>query len=546
MERRGWSWRRALLLISATVGLSLVAVAPALAVKITEFSTGLNEPLLFGGITGAPDGNVWFTGGHSIGRITPAGAITEFRNGLNKGSLPVAITEGEEGNLWFSDDGTTKAIGRITMAGAITEFTAGLNPESGAEGIVLGPDGNLWFIDPGTPDAIGRVTPSGAIKEFPLKPNSKPNDIVAGPDGNLWFTEKEAPAIGRITPTGEITEFGGPPLTIASMPSELTVGADGNIWFTDEGSPSGIGRVITSTGAVAEFHNGLQKEAVPTSPTLGPDGNVWFADQNFPHREIGRVTPSGAITEFDQGLSESLPVDITAGEDGNLWVAQAMPGGVARVTPSGTITEFSTGLNPLSGADGDQIVSGPDRNLWFSDLGEPNAIGTIDLELPSPVKPQTPQVLPISTPFTPPPATPNVTKAIFGNQQFTLTIPSLSGCTAAVKTLPVTLSSTAIAKSSAAKLRFSSAALFVDRGVKRRVTRVLRVHGKRKTVTVTQYVANALTRHASASVALRLSGLRSGLHTLKVKLSYKQTVVRHHHRHTVTLTKTVSAQFRVC
>jgi hypothetical protein len=223
-----------------------------------------------------------------------------------------------------------------------------------------------------------------------------------------------------------------------------------------------------------------------------------------------------------------------------------MPGGVAQVTPSGAITEFSEGLNPLSGADGDQIISGPDRNLWFSDLGEKSAIGRIDLELPQPAKPQVPQVLPISTPYTPPQNPINTTKAVFGNQQLTLTMPSLSSCTAAAKTLPVTLSSTAIPKSPAAKLRFASAALYIDRGVKRRITRIVRVRSKRKYVTVTQYVANALTRHASANLALRLTGLRPGLHALKVKLSYKQTVVKHHHRHTVTLTKTLSTQFRVC
>ncbi|HEY2719638.1 MAG TPA: hypothetical protein VGI52_08410 [Solirubrobacteraceae bacterium] len=546
MGRRGWSWRRASLLIAAIVGLSLAVASPALAVKITEFSAGLEEPLVFGGITGAADGNVWFTGGHSIGRITPSGAITEFRTGLNMGSLPVAIAEGREGDLWFSDDGTTKAIGRITTSGAISEFTKELNPGSGPEGIVLGPDGNLWFTDPGTTNAIGRVTLSGTIKEFPLKPNSKPNDIVAGPDGNVWFTEKEAPAIGRITPSGVVTEFSGPPLTGTSMPSELTVGADGNIWFTDEGSPSAIGRVIASTGTITEFHTGLQANAIPTSTTPGPDGNVWFTDQYFGQRAIGRVTPSGAITEFTQGLSESLPVDITAGEDGNLWVAQAMPGGIARVTPAGAITEFSDGLNSLSGADGDQIVSGPDRNLWFSDLGEPKAIGRVDLEPPSPVQPEVPHTLPIVTPITSPPATTNLTKTVFGNQQITLTTPSLSICTAPAKTLPVALSSTTIPKSRGAKLRFASAAFYVDGGVKRRIMRTVRAHGKRKTVTVTLYAANALTHHASASLALRLAGLRPGLHALKVKLSYKQTITRHHHRRTVTLTKTLSAQFRVC
>ncbi|HEY1451505.1 MAG TPA: hypothetical protein VGF47_11195, partial [Solirubrobacteraceae bacterium] len=196
----------------------------------------------------------------------------------------------------------------------------------------------------------------------------------------------------------------------------------------------------------------------------------------------------------------------------------------------------------------DQIVSGPDRNLWFSDLGEPAAIGKIDLELPPPptVKPEVPHTLPIVTPIKPPLATTNLTKTVLGNQQITLTTPSLSICTAPTKTLPVALSSTTIPKSRAAKLRFASAAFYVDGGVKRHLTRIVRVHGKRKTVTVTLYAANALARHASASLALRLAGLRPGLHALKVKLSYQQTITRHHRRRTVTLIKTLSAQFRVC
>jgi len=43
-----------------------------------------------------------------------------------------------------------------------------------------------------------------------------------------------------------------------------------------------------------------------------------------------------------------------------------------------------------------------------------------------------------------------------------------------------------------------------------------------------------------------LTGLTSRSHTLRVKVSYKGTVARHGHRQTVTVTKTLTADVRVC
>jgi hypothetical protein len=43
--------------------------------------------------------------------------------------------------------------------------------------------------------------------------------------------------------------------------------------------------------------------------------------------------------------------------------------------PIGTIARFSVGLNPGSGPR--WLVSGPDGNLWFTDIGKTRAIGRI-------------------------------------------------------------------------------------------------------------------------------------------------------------------------
>jgi hypothetical protein len=143
--------------------------------------------------------------------------------------------------------------------------------------------------------------------------------------------------------------------------------------------------------------------------------------------------------------------------------------------------------------------------------------------------------------------TPQSTTALFGNQRITLTTPSLLVCSANGKTLSVSLSSTAIPKSKATKLRFSSAAFYLDRGVKHTKHRRVRTrNGKTKTVTVITYTANATVHHVPVAVALRLARLKPGTHTLTVKLSYKETKTRHRHKRTVTVTKTLKAKFVVC
>jgi streptogramin lyase len=387
-------WRR--LLTSLLVALGVLAAIPiaAQATAIAEFpsSGGLgsgHDPL---GLESGADGNLWFTDGgtpHAIGRVTPTGAVQEFTKaqGLPIEATPFDITRGPDGNMWFTATGDAphNAIGMVTPAGAIREFgPPATEPNMAPAEITLGPDGNLWFLDVATP-AIGKITPAGAITEFTsgLLAGAMPETLTAGADGNMWFTDKAKGAIGRVTPGGTIKEF--PTGNAMSMPTESTLGADGNVWFSDPGVPA-VGRV-TPDGTINEFKQGLNANSDPDPMTLGPDGNVWFIDQNAADRAVGRITPSGVITEIDHGLSQNNPQDdITVGADGNIWVEQASqdgltPGGVARITTAGVITEFTAGLNPGQGADGDDLLSGPDGNLWFSDRGS-KAIGKISLQIP--------------------------------------------------------------------------------------------------------------------------------------------------------------------
>jgi hypothetical protein len=134
--------------------------------------------------------------------------------------------------------------------------------------------------------------------------------------------------------------------------------------------------------------------------------------------------------------------------------------------------------------------------------------------------------------------------AKFDGQELTLTTPSPSSCTARTAGLPVKFRSAAISKST---VKFSDAAFYIDKGIKHSRKEFKRLkNGKRKRVTVVTYVPNALVRHASSTLALKLAGEKAGTHTLKVLVSYSEKVTKHHRKVTTTVTKTLKVTFKVC
>jgi streptogramin lyase len=585
-----------MLLLASSV--ALVAPGLARADSITEFTSGVTNP---GTMVSGPDGNVWFINAGGIAKVDPSGHVTTYSAGLDAGATPYDLTAGPNGDLWFSDNGA-KAVGSVTPTGAIHEVSvpAGDVPLQ----IVAGSDGNIWFNSAGVTRAVVKMTPGGSFTGYPLPGLGEIADnMVLGPDGDLWFSDMGTTSIGKIAPDGTIIEY---PLAMSAIPTNITVGPDGNLWFSDNSSK--IGR-ITTNGSVQEFSSGLQSGAIPDAIAPGPDGNVWFTDQYGGQRAIGRVTPAGQITEFMAGLNQDLPLDITAGADGNLWVPQASmgsmtPSAVAKITPSGQITEITQGVNPTGLSDGDSILAGPNGALWFTDSESPNAIGRIvipPLATTGPTSAVASTSATIAGSVTPLADTTSVsiqygtspslgssttvgslpagstkksvtgtltalpsnariyyrviatnsggesdgtvqsfktssalqkTTATVGNQRITLTTPSSTMCSARTSKLAVTLTSTAIKNSKKTKLRFSKAAFYIDKGVKHKGTKPAK--------------PNATVRRLPASPKLKLSGLKSGQHTLKVTLSYIETVTKHGRKATKTVEKTLAIKFKVC
>jgi streptogramin lyase len=253
-----------------------------------------------------------------------------------------------------SDDGWKPGDPRITR------FY--LTPHSGAWMIAAGPDGNLWFTERGHTSSdvtrIGRITLTGELTERPLAPGSQPWGITAGPDDAVWFADYGAQAIGRIARDGTIQAFPLP--TANARPIDITLGNDGNLWFTETTTttnldPMGNVARITPAGEVTEFPVGT----MPSQIAAGPDGNIWYVA--WYHTAIGRLTPTGEVTEFPLPRS-CFPHGLAAGPDGALWVTEAT--GVGRLSLDGAHTAFAV-PGSVDDSFGD-IIAGPDGALWFA------------------------------------------------------------------------------------------------------------------------------------------------------------------------------------
>ncbi|MGE0027956.1 MAG: hypothetical protein AB7U07_12715 [Thermoleophilia bacterium] len=104
-------------------------------------------------------------------------------------------------------------------------------------------------------------------------------------------------------------------------------------------------------------------DSQPLGITPGPDGNLWFADPGA--QAIGRLTPAGGVLLFNP-LPGSGPAGITTGPDGSLWYA-TFDGKVQKISTGGVPTNVATLPGPASNLQG--IVTGPDGNLWVAEKG---------------------------------------------------------------------------------------------------------------------------------------------------------------------------------
>jgi virginiamycin B lyase len=292
------------------------------------------------GLAAGPDGKLWLgsTFDSKILKVSTGGVI-ESAYILSSGGDPERITSGPDGSLWFTETSANK-IGRITTAGIVSEFSLPVSGSRPAAIIGVSSDNALWFIERGdhtggNPGRIGRMTTAGVLRnEFIV--SSEPHALALGSDGNVWFTDQTA--VGRITLSGVVTEF---PISPLSAPSGIAAGQDGNLWFAAADSPTTavISKISAAGAPLGTYSFPLFGPADTLSLTMGDDGNLW-AVENLGNR-VARIGLDGAIKEFPVPPPANLAQQIVVGPDGNLWFTICC-------SPQPVIATFSTSSMPVT------------------------------------------------------------------------------------------------------------------------------------------------------------------------------------------------------
>jgi streptogramin lyase len=207
------------------------------------------------GLASGPDGNLWYTSGQWVGRMTPGGVVTRFPfppDFAYTEGYPLPIAAGPDGNLWAFDVAHGN-LWRITPQGVFTVFGPPTWPQTCCS--TVGPDHNLWVAN--TRDVVVMQPDGKVLHDYQLPADAgTPLSITRGPGNALWLLEAtqvghgpEQLRIGRMALDGTLTErllpsFDGlnqqiPTITGLGMPS-IVADASGSLWFVDHNA---IGRL---------------------------------------------------------------------------------------------------------------------------------------------------------------------------------------------------------------------------------------------------------------------------------------------------------------
>ncbi|CAM3573097.1 Vgb family protein [Nocardioides zeicaulis] len=288
------------------------------------------------------------------------------------------ITTAPDGSMWFAEEDANK-VGRITTAGQVQEFA--LPPtDSSVEGPVqsldVGPDGSVWVVTEHGEDVV-RLSSTGQLLDSWTFENYDGcvgdtcpygGEVRVDPAGKAWVTMNYGSSfIAVVTPTGGPIAYNNSP----ECDDVLGEAADGSMWCQN-GSPQAQD-TITHVGADAASGTTypLPSDAsYPNALAAGPVGSIWFTRSwtgtfatSPSHGSVGYLDAATGATQIWGTGSRSAPQDLVKGPDNQMWFtnAGAVPG-IGHVSATGVGAVSSVGnYQPTS------LTFGPDGAIWFTD-----------------------------------------------------------------------------------------------------------------------------------------------------------------------------------
>jgi virginiamycin B lyase len=267
---------------------------------------------------------------------------------------------------------------RGLLSVSIAQFNVQSNG-GGPEALAIGPDGDLWYILGGG-SQLGKFNPtthSSSVLTTPVG-TGEMGGLVAGPDGKVYALSYGDELLQIDPTTGAMAEF--PATNPSGTYGSLAVGPDGNLWYAEHNSQAGgfnIGEFNLTTHQTTEYPiSTAAASGGAMAITVGPDGALWFTVSGAGGSQIGRLDPTtGKSTEYPVPTPNSGLYEIVTGPDRNLWFTDYDAGQIDEINPTThAIAEYPI---PTQGSYPSSLTVGPDSNIWFTEEAT-DKIGMLD------------------------------------------------------------------------------------------------------------------------------------------------------------------------
>lgn len=293
-------------------------------------------------------GNVLYSTGHLVEKITPLGDLTVLAgSGLAlffgdggpatsaRLNAPTGVASNAAGDVFFADTGNNR-IRRVNKSGTIDTVLGTGDPSimSSPGGIAFDPAGNLYVADTGN-NRVLAMAPDGALS-IVLTQVKNPWSVATDPSGNLYVADRGNARVLAISPLGALS-------LAASVgdPIALAVDSAGVLYVSDYSQDALL--KITPDGHSAVLWKGL---GAPGGVVLDKHGNIFLSDTAGNRIDVvsapGMATAAAGtgVAGFagdGQAADKALlagPTGITLDANGNVLVADTGNGRIRKLTPA--------------------------------------------------------------------------------------------------------------------------------------------------------------------------------------------------------------------
>jgi streptogramin lyase len=240
----------------------------------------------------------------------------------------------------------------VTSSSAITGLNAPISVSASSTG-----GGSIGI--PGNP-VVNTAAGSAPFGNMSLAQDAAGN-VWAGVSGT---TISEMLQAGHTFAGGATTT-----LTTGTGVQAMATAANGIICLIAAGTNE-IGCFDPSTASAVEYTAALA--SLPVDISQGPDGDIWVAEAGGSLAHISASVTPALLGEYDVSGAIASPTHLTSGPDGNLWMIEQSTNTVATFNPT-TLSAAAVTPSGATLASPNLIVAGSDGNMWVAESGVPAA-----------------------------------------------------------------------------------------------------------------------------------------------------------------------------